>query len=198
MENHVANKPLRGRQCRGSCAARGAMDRLNHVFLAAFLFLCAAACFAQPPAPTDAQIAGIVLTANRIDIEAGMLAQNKGSSKDVKRFASKMVKDHSAVSRKAGALARRLGVTPQESHTSKSLRHSAAAARSKLAGLSGADFDRAYIDNEVAYLQGVVQVLDQMLVPSAQHWQVRAALTKVRPAFVAHLEQAKELQQRMQ
>lgn len=173
------------------------MGRLNQAFLAAFLFLCAAACFAQRPAPTDAQIAGIVLTANRIDIEAGMLAQNKGASTEVKRFASKMVKDHAAVSRKAGALAKRLGVTPQESDTSKSLKHSAAAARAKLAGLSGSDFDRAYVDNEVAYLQGVVQVLDQILMPSAQHWQVRAALARVRPAFVAHLDHARELQQSM-
>ncbi len=148
-------------------------------------------------APSDAQIAGIVLTANRIDIEAGLLAQNKGSSTEVKRFASKMVKDHSAVSRKAGALAKRLGVTPQESDTSKSLKNSAAAARARLAGLSGAQFDRAYVDNEVAYLQGVVQVLDQTLMPSAQHWQVKAALAKVRPAFIAHLEDAKELQQSM-
>ena len=51
------------------------------------------AVFAQK-APSDAEIAHIVVTANSIDIEAGKIAEKKGSEKKVKEFAEIMVTDH--------------------------------------------------------------------------------------------------------
>jgi putative membrane protein len=40
----------------------------------------------------------------------------------------------------------------------------------------------------------VIDALDQTLIPNAQNAQLKALLVKVRPAFVAHLEHAKQLQ----
>jgi putative membrane protein len=60
--------------------------------------------------------------------------------------------------------------------------------------LSGNEFDRAYVDHEVAYHQSVLDALDKTLIPSARNAELRALLVKVRPAFVAHLEHAKKLQ----
>jgi putative membrane protein len=59
--------------------------------------------------------------------------------------------------------------------------------------LSGAAFDQAYIDHEVAFHQAVLDALDKTLIPSAQNAELKALLVKVRPAFVAHLEHAKQL-----
>jgi putative membrane protein len=60
--------------------------------------------------------------------------------------------------------------------------------------LKGAEFDRAYINNEVTYHQAVIDAIDKTLVPSAQNSELKALLVKVRPAFVAHLEHAKMIQ----
>ncbi len=62
-----------------------------------------------------------------------------------------------------------------------------------LAKKSGADFDRAYIANEVAYHTTVLGAVDSALIPGASNAELKALLVSVRPAFVAHLEHAKRL-----
>ena len=51
--------------------------------------LIAGGAFAQA-GPTDAQIAHIVVTANQVDIDAGKLAETKGSNAQVKAFGKQM------------------------------------------------------------------------------------------------------------
>jgi putative membrane protein len=142
----------------------------------------------------DAQIASIVVTANQVDIDAGKLAASKTANAEVKKFAELMVSDHTGVNKQAVALVTRLKVTPQDNDTSKSLKAGGDKNVEKLKGLSGAAFDKAYIDHEVAYHQAVLDAVDKTLVPSATNAELKALLVKVRPAFVAHLEHAKHLQ----
>ena len=66
---------------------------------AASLALLAGNVLAQ--APSDAQIASIVVTANQVDIDAGKLAESKGSNAEVKAFGKQMVTDHSGVNKQA-------------------------------------------------------------------------------------------------
>ncbi|HEX6703856.1 MAG TPA: DUF4142 domain-containing protein [Albitalea sp.] len=144
--------------------------------------------------PSDAQIAAIVVTANQVDIEAGQLAAGKSTSPEVKAFAQLMVTDHSGVNKAAGELVARLKVTPEPSDTSAGLKKGGDGNLARLKTLSGAAFDRAYVDNEVSYHQAVIDALDKTLIPSATNEELKALLVKVRPAFVAHLEHAKQLQ----
>jgi len=60
--------------------------------------------------------------------------------------------------------------------------------------LQGHGFDKAYIDHEVAYHQAVIDAMDKTLIPSAQNAELKALLVKVRPAFIAHLDHAKQVQ----
>jgi putative membrane protein len=147
--------------------------------------------------PNDAQIAAIVVAANTVDIDAAKLAESKTKNKDVRAFAERMVADHSGVNKQAVALVTRLHVTPEENDTSKSLTQGGAATRDRLKGLSGSAFDKAYVDNEVSYHQTVLDALDKTLIPSASNAELKALLTKVRPAFVAHLEHAQHMQAQM-
>jgi putative membrane protein len=50
------------------------------------------------------------------------------------------------------------------------------------------------VDNEVTYHQTVLDALDKTLIPNAKNEELKALLVKVRPAFVAHLEHAKQIQ----
>jgi putative membrane protein len=144
--------------------------------------------------PSDAQIAAIVVTANQVDIDAGQLAKSRAQSPRVREFAQQMITDHTGVNKQATALVGKLKVTPEPNDTSKSLQQGGDANLAHLKTLSGAAFDRAYVDHEIAYHQQVIDALDQTLVPSAQNAELKALLVKVRPAFVAHLEHAKHVQ----
>jgi putative membrane protein len=142
----------------------------------------------------DAQIASIVVTANKVDIDAGKLAASRSTNDAVKTFARLMVTDHTGVNKSAMDLAARLKLTPQNNPTSQSLRTDGEKSLAHLKTLKGAAFDKAYIDREVAYHQQVIDALDQTLIPNATNEELKALLVKVRPAFVAHLEHAKRLQ----
>ena len=161
--------------------------------------LIAATCaaFAGPAlaqGPNDAQIAAIVVTANQVDIDAGKLAESKGSSADVKAFGKQMVTDHAGVNKQATELVTKLGVKPEDNPTAQSLKSGGADNVRQLQGLKGKAFDKAYVDHEVAYHQQVLDAVDKVLIPNAKNAELKALLVKVRPAFVAHLEHAKHLQ----
>jgi putative membrane protein len=162
------------------------------ITIAGLLFVSAT--WASAQAPTDAQIAHIVVTANQVDIDAGKLAESMGSNGDVKKFGQQMVTDHTGVNKQATELVTKLKVTPQDNPTSQSLKAGGEKNIANLKTLKGAAFDKAYIDNEVAYHQAVIDAIDKTLIPSAQNAELKALLVKVRPAFVAHLEHAKTLQ----
>jgi putative membrane protein len=161
------------------------------VSLVASLFAVSA--FAQS-GPTDPQIAGIVVTANTIDINAGKLAKARTKNKEVSKFAQQMITDHTAVNKQAGALAKKLHVKPADSDTSKSLKAGAADNMKNLKGLKGAAFDKAYIDHEVAYHQAVLDAIDKVLIPNAKNAELKDLIVKVRPAIAAHLDHAKMVQ----
>jgi len=167
--------------------------------------LAASNAFAQAPAasspasgaPSDAQIAAIVVAANTDDINNGKLAKSKAKSKEVKDFAQEMVADHTDANKKAAALVNKLKVTPEESADSKSLKDDGATALKKLKGLKGADFDKAYIDNEVTLHQKVLDSLDSTLIPNAKNAELKNLLTTVRPVIDNHLQHAKKIQAAM-
>jgi putative membrane protein len=151
------------------------------------------AAFAQ--APSDPQIAGIVVTANKIDVDAGKLAKSRSKNKEVQQFAQQMITDHTAVNKQAAALAKKLGVKPEDSDTSKSLKKEAGENMANLKKLKGASFDRAYVDHEVAYHEEVLGAIDKVLIPSAQNAELKGLIEKVRPAIDTHLQHAKHLQE---
>ena len=142
----------------------------------------------------DAQIAKIVVTANQVDIDAGKFAATKATNPEVKKFAQTMVTDHSGVNKQAIDLATRLGVKPEDNDTAKSLYDGGKANIDNLKTLKGKEFDKAYVDHEVAYHQAVLDAVDKTLIPGAKNEELKALLVKVRPAFVAHLDHAKMVQ----
>ena len=137
-----------------------------HMAVAVTLFSAAFAASAQSGGPNDAQIAAIVVTANQVDIDAGKLAESKGKNKDVRAFGKMMVTDHTGVNKAATDLVTKLKVKPEDNPTAQSLKK------------GGQD--------NVAKLK--------TLIPSAQNAELKALLVKVRPAFVAHLDHAKQVQ----
>lgn len=149
---------------------------------------------APAPALTDANIAAIVLTANMMDIENAKMALGKTQNAAVKAFANQMVTDHVSVNSRVTDLATKLSLKPEDNDASRQLEEHSDDARKTIAESKGAAFDRAYIDNEVAYHQMVLDMLDQTLIPGAANAELKSLLESVRPVFMAHLDHAKHVQ----
>jgi len=143
---------------------------------------------------TDPQIAAVVVTANQVDIDAGKVAEERGRSAEVKQFGRQMVAAHTGVNKQAVELVTRLKVTPQDNPTSQSLKSDGDTNVAHLKTLNGDQFDREYVDHEVAYHQQVLDAIDKTLIPGAKNADLKALLVAVRPAIAAHLEHAKMLQ----
>jgi putative membrane protein len=129
------------------------------------LFLAATSAIAQPV--TEAQMASIVVTANQVDIDAGELAASQASREDVREFGKRMVTEHMGVNKQATDLVTALNLTPQDNPTSQSLKAGGAQNVAALKKLSGAAFDKAYIDHEVTYHELVLKAVDETLIPHA-------------------------------
>lgn len=138
----------------------------------------------------DAQIAHIAYTAGQIDIAAGKLALSKTHDAMIRDFANEMVRDHTAVNDKALALVKKLGVTPEDNPVSKSLTDGADKKKAELEKLNGAAFDKAYIDNEVAYHMTVNGALSKTLIPGATNPELKQLLETGLKLFEEHQHHA--------
>ena len=167
---------------------------LTSIAIAALSTMANAADKTSAFTPSDAQIAMIVVVADAVDVDYGKLAVKKTSNQAVKEFAETMVRDHIAVNDKAIALAKKLGVTPEASDTSKSLKSDGKKELAKLKVLTDAGFDKAYVNNEVSYHEAVISLLDKTLIPNTKNAELKSLLESGRPIFAAHLEHAKKLQ----
>lgn len=147
---------------------------------------------------TDPQIAHIAYTAGQLDIDAGKQALDKSKNKEVRAFAQRMIGDHTAVNNQALALVKKLNVTPEDNSTSQHLIKQAEAVRNKLLSLDAAAFDKAYVDNEVAFHKTVNAALSDTLIPSAQNAELKALLQRGLSLFQAHQKHAEQLASQLQ
>lgn len=159
---------------------------------AAMMLLTSTAVYAADK-PSDPQIAHIAYTAGDLDIKAARLALEKSKNKAVRDFADNMVKDHSAVNVQALALVKKLNVTPVDNATSKGLADQASDKQAELAKLSGTAFDKAYVDNEVAYHKTVNAALETTLIPSASNAELKSFLQTGLKIFQGHEQHAEHL-----
>jgi putative membrane protein len=168
-------------------AAIAAMSLLSSVALVSSVAL------AEDVKPTDSQIAHIAYTAGVIDIAAAKQALAKASNKEVKAFAEDMVRDHEAVNKQALDLVKKLKVTPEDNDTSKTLSKQAADKLAELNKLKGAEYDKAYVANEVAYHKAVNSALETQLIPSANNAELKNLLQTGLKIFQGHQQHAEQV-----
>lgn len=145
------------------------------------------------PKPTDPQIAHIAYTAGVLDVNAAKQALAKSTNKEIKSFAQDMVRDHEAVNQQALALVKKLNVTPEDNDTSRALSKQAAAKLAEMDKLKGAEFDKAYAANEVAYHKAVNGALETLLIPSATNAELKSLLQTGLKIFQGHLQHAEHV-----
>ena len=159
---------------------------------AAALAVTSAPAIARAPSLDDPTIVAIFDAANTWDIETGELAAKRGASKDVREFGKMLTRDHKAVRQQGRDLAGKLGVTPTPPKDFGMAKDHAAAMAS-LKKLHGAAFDRAFLAHEAAYHKAVIDAVTTTLLPALQNAEVKDLVTKVAPAFQAHMIAAQNM-----
>lgn len=140
----------------------------------------------------DPTIVAIFDAANTADIETGQLGAKKGTTKEIRDFGAMLARDHKVVRQQGRDLAKKLGVTPTPPKDDDSARNHAAIMK-RLNSLSGKEFDKAFLQNEVGYHDAVIDAVSKTLLPAIQNAELKDLVTKVAPAFVAHRDAAKNM-----
>jgi len=146
------------------------------------------------PKLSDAEVASVAVVANQIDIDYAEIAKKRSKNEDVLKFAETMKNDHTAVIGQAAALVKKLGVIPKDNAVSKKLLADAKKMKTTLNSASRKSFDKAYIDNEVAYHKSVISAVENLLIPETENSELKELLQNVVPALKTHLEHAVMLQ----
>jgi len=123
------------------------------------------------------------------EVQLGQLAQEKSQSNDVKQFGQKMVEDHTQLGDQIKPIAQQLGVKEPNGPSKKDKQLIA-----KLQGLSGTQFDEAYIQ---AMLKDHKQDLKEFKseAQTAQNPNLRQAAQQGAGVVSQHLQMIQQIAQ---
>jgi putative membrane protein len=125
------------------------------------------------------------------EVELGKLAQTKAQNADVKQFGEMMVNDHGRANEELKSLAARKNIplpTAVEGKHKETM--------NKLQGLSGAEFDRAYVDDMLEDHEADVQKFESEASNNPDS-DVKAFAEKTLPTLRRHLERIQSIKKNM-
>lgn len=137
--------------------------------------------------PADKKFVKEAMQGGMAEVELGQLASQKGQSDDVKQFGEKMQQDHTKLNDQMKPIAQQIGVTPPDSVSPKDK-----ALKTKLEGLSGDSFDKAYIKAMVKDHQKDLAEF-QKESTSGTDSQVKDAASQGAQVIQEHLNMIKEI-----
>lgn len=143
---------------------------------------------AQTKKLADAKFVRQAAVGGMAEVELAQLAQQKSQNAQVKQFADMMVKDHTQANDELKGI-----VTAKGGSVPATLDKKHAQLKTKLSGLSGAAFDRAYAS---AMVDGHTEMLALMKgeASGGKDAELKAFAAKTAPVVDHHLGMAKDLQ----
>lgn len=131
-----------------------------------------------------------MMSDGQAEIALGQLAQQRGANAELKKFGEELVRDHQNAGAELKQIVSRLNV---QLDTRMEDEH--ADARERLAKLSGAEFDREWIDVIVENHEEAVDKAREKSEDNNAHAELKAWAAKQLPALQQHLQHAKQLQE---
>lgn len=150
----------------------------------------------KAPSPADLndlEIAHVAYTADNIDIRYAHLALAKSKNPVVIEFAETMVRDHTGVNEQALALLKQLGAQPQDNFLSQQLNQQADQLVEEMSALNGAEFDKRYAANELAYHQAVNGLVEGVFIPNIENPQMKELFGQALVIFQSHEQHAQKM-----
>jgi putative membrane protein len=153
--------------------------------------LCTASAKAQTL--SDGEIVAIYDQVNSFDIETALLGAARAKSPSVRALAAAVARDHIGVRNAASALARKAGISPMLPSERFAAASDHDALMEDLLARSGADFDRAYISNELAFHRAAIEAVQSVLLAQAHDAALQAHFRDVLPHFEHHLAETERV-----
>ena len=125
------------------------------------------------------------------EVELGKLAAGKAQNAEVKSFAQKMVTDHTKANEELKALAAKKNVTLP---TGMDSAHQSM--MTNLQNLSGAEFDKEYVNGQVRDHEATVQLFEKQAEDNSDP-EAKAFAAKTLPTLRMHLDMIKKIQAKM-
>jgi len=135
---------------------------------------------------SDADFYAEAMKGDQKEINSAQLVEKSGSSADVKKLAKKIEADHAAYDKKIKAAAGSNATMPSAADTTDS----------SLAGKTGADLDKAYVDAMVTDHQTDIPKFENA-ANNASTAEAKKLASDVLPTLREHLKMAQDLQQKM-
>lgn len=121
------------------------------------------------------------------EVQLGQLASERAASNSVKQFGQRMVQDHTQVNNQLQQLATQKGVT-----LPKTLNNENQQVSQRLSKLSGAQFDREYMNHMVQAHEKDVAAFESQ-AQQGQDADVKAFAAQTLPALQEHLQEARSI-----
>jgi putative membrane protein len=140
----------------------------------------------------DATIFAILDNANAAEIESGNLAKDRARTKEVRDFAAMLVQAHTDARSQGKDLATKLGVTPTDPKPDPDT----TAFKDQMARLRSsppAEFDRAFLDQQVALHTAVLAALKNTIVPQIKNEELKTLVNGMIPTIEQHRQGAQDL-----
>jgi putative membrane protein len=141
----------------------------------------------------DANVTAMLLAWNNTDISYARLVPSRAQREDVKRFAERMLTDHTGINSLVTALLEKMDIGAADNIASLNMRDESATKRDLMRDLEGFVFDSAYATNELSYHRRFLSSLDNEMIPAARNDDLRTLLNTIRPAVAAHMAHAEQL-----
>jgi putative membrane protein len=164
--------------------------KLNRVF-SALTLVAASLALAATLSPADSKFVTAAAQGGLAEVKMGELAKEKGSNQSVTSFGEQMVKDHTEANNELRSVASGKGITVPESLNAKDQ-----ALYDRLSKLSGAQFDRAYINAMVKDHQEDVAEFRKVSKTSKDP-DIKTFATKTLPTLEHHLQMAEDAQKQL-
>ena len=142
----------------------------------------------------DRDFVGDMMADGRAEVELGKMAQQKARNRQVKEFASMMVRDHTKAGAELKTVASHANVDMTKVDADMDDHQDV---RDRLAKLSGMEFDREYMKAMVDEHEKAVDDVEAK-AGKADNDHVKEWAAKTLPTLKKHLEQARQIQESLE
>ena len=141
----------------------------------------------------DAGILSRIAVSNQMEVQEAQLAQRQAQSAGVKELARTLERDHSASLEKVKGLQERTGGDADAANRKEALQD-APDKNADLAGKTGAEFDKAFLDRQQKLHEENIRNFENQYLSAAQDAEVRTLVQQTLPTLRQHLSMIERLQ----
>ena len=145
----------------------------------------------------DGKISAILQSADEAEVTAGRYAESHATNKDVQQFAKQMATAHAQNADVDKKVASAKNVSSNPNEKSKSITDQANTSLEHLKTLKGAEFDRAYVEDQINMHRQIMLMMDRELIPNVKSAALKTQLKSTRDKVASHLKEAEGLKARL-